>query len=223
MPDRQLELNDFKNDIMVLPYQAFLHTKCRSCTMIVCTRHHDVRGRIMSAISAIVRSASAAFLVAGLFSAETAFAQSGGCALERVVGTSRQILRCADGVTVTAEGGARFNLTDRNGDGRPDAVSLRSKAVLVDVDSARRSGGFQVVTPQAIAAVRGTRWAVDVKNGTTSVFVVRGRVAVQRPSSRQGVVLSVGEGVDVGRGNGSLTVRRWPQARAAALLARLGQ
>jgi ferric-dicitrate binding protein FerR (iron transport regulator) len=153
----------------------------------------------------------------------SASAQTSGCAIERVAGTARQIMRCADGVTVTAEGGARFNLVDRNGDGRPDAVSLRNKAVLVDVDSGTRSGGFQVVTPQAIAAVRGTRWAVDVKNGTTSVFVVRGRVAVGRLSSRPTVVLSPGEGVDVAAGSGALTVRRWPPARAAALLARLGQ
>ncbi|WP_443216881.1 FecR domain-containing protein [Rhizobium sp. Root708] len=157
-----------------------------------------------------------------LLAHDTASAQVPGCTMERVAGTSRQIMHC-DGATITAEGGARFNVIDRDRDGRPDAVSLRNKAVLVDVDSARRRGGFEVVTPQAIAAVRGTRWAVDVKNGTTSVFVVRGRVAVGRPSSGARVVLSVGEGVDVTRGSDVLTVRRWPPARAAALLARLGQ
>jgi ferric-dicitrate binding protein FerR (iron transport regulator) len=166
---------------------------------------------------------STALAAALLLSSGAASAQSGGCTMERVGGTSRQIMRCADGVTITAEGGARFNLVDRNRDGRPDAVSLRNKAVLVDVDGARRSQGFQVLTPQAIAAVRGTRWAVDVKNGTTAVFVVRGRVAVGRVASRQTVILSVGEGVDVTAGSGPLTVHRWPPARAAALLARLGQ
>ena len=166
---------------------------------------------------------SAALAAALLLAPGVASAQSSGCTMERVGGTSRQIMRCADGVTITAEGGARFNLIDRNRDGRPDAVSLRNKAVLVDVDGARRARGFQVLTPQAIAAVRGTRWAVDVKNGTTAVFVVRGRVAVGRVASRQTVVLSVGEGVDVTAGTGSLTVRRWPPARSAALLARLGQ
>ncbi|WP_244919805.1 FecR family protein [Rhizobium grahamii] len=158
-----------------------------------------------------------------LFTADVALAQAGGCTMERVAGSSRQVMRCADGVTITAEGGARFNVIDRNRDGRPDAVSLRNKAVFVDVDRARRPGGFEVITPQAIAAVRGTRWAVDVKNGTTSVFVARGRVAVGRPTGGAPVVLNVGEGVDVARGSGPLTVRRWPPARAAALLARLGQ
>ncbi len=142
--------------------------------------------------------------------------------MQPVAGASRQVMRCAGGVTITAERGARFSLIDRNRDGRPDAVSLHNKAVLVDVDRARRPDGFEVITPQAIAAVRGTRWAVDVKSGTTSVLVVRGRVAVGRPSGQQRVVLNVGEGVDVTR-SGPLTVRRWPPARAAALLARLGQ
>jgi len=158
-----------------------------------------------------------------LFTSGVALAQAGGCTMERVAGSSRQVMHCADGVTITAEGGARFNVIDRNRDGRPDAVSLRNKAVLVDVDRARRPGGFEVITPQAIAAVRGTRWAVDVKSGTTSVFVVRGRVAVGRSTAGPGVVLDVGEGVDVTRGSEPLTVRRWPAARAAALLARLGQ
>lgn len=158
-----------------------------------------------------------------LFASDAAFAQASGCKMERVAGTSRQVMRCADGVTIIAEGGARFNVVDRNRDGRPDAVSLRNKAVLVDVDRTQRPDGFEVVTPQAIAAVRGTRWAVDVKSGTTSVFVVRGRVAVGRPSAGRRVTLNVGEGVDVTRGSSPLTVRRWPPARAAALLARLGQ
>ncbi len=177
----------------------------------------------MRAISRILFGLSASLAVACLISPEAAFAQSAGCTLERVAGTSRLIMHCADSVTITAERGARFNVIDRNGDGRPDAVSLRNKAILVDVDDTQRRSGFQVVTPQAIAAVRGTRWAVDVKNGTTSVFVVRGRVAVRRPSSAPSVVLSVGDGVDVMTTSGPLVVRRWPPARAAALLARLGQ
>ena len=180
-------------------------------------------GDIMETLSGGRSCLAAAIAATILLWADTAPAQSAGCALERVAGSSRQIMRCANGLTVTAEGGARFRLVDSNGDGRPDSVSLREKAVLVDVDRARRGNGFQVVTPQAIAAVRGTRWAVDVKNGTTSVFVVRGLVAVGRPSARRTVVLAPGEGVDVSSNSGALAVRRWPQARAAALLARLGQ
>jgi ferric-dicitrate binding protein FerR (iron transport regulator) len=76
------------------------------------------------------------------------------------------------------------------------------------------------MTPQAIAAVRGTKWAVDATEGKSSVFVVNGRVSVARRAGANRVVLGPGEGVDV-EAAGALTVKRWPPARVAALLARL--
>ena len=116
-----------------------------------------------------------------------------------------------------------IHLGDANHDGRIDSVELSSKALLLDVQG--KSGGrkFQVNTPQAIAAVRGTRWAVDVAEGKTSVFVVHGRVKVGRrsPGDRQ-VVLGPGEGVDV-EAAAPLVVKRWAPARVSALMARLGQ
>jgi ferric-dicitrate binding protein FerR (iron transport regulator) len=78
------------------------------------------------------------------------------------------------------------------------------------------------MTPQAIAAVRGTKWAVDTTEGKSSVFVVNGRVSVARRAGANRVVLGPGEGVDV-EATGALTVKRWPPARVAALLARLSQ
>lgn len=155
--------------------------------------------------------------------AAPALAQSSeaGCVFEQADG-GRQVLRCAEGLTITAERGARFSLLDRNGDGKADGASLRSKALLID-GPAGAAGGFKVITPQAIAAVRGTRWAVDVQGGKTAVFVARGRVAVARSTGGEGVVLKAGEGVDVERGSGPLAVKRWGAARVAALLARLGQ
>jgi ferric-dicitrate binding protein FerR (iron transport regulator) len=79
-----------------------------------------------------------------------------------------------------------------------------------------------VVTPQAIAAVRGTKWAVDAEGAKTSVFVVNGSVSVARPAGRGSVVLGAGDGVDV-EPSGELIVKRWPPARVTALMARLGQ
>ncbi|WP_370462275.1 FecR domain-containing protein [Phyllobacterium sp. SYP-B3895] len=163
-------------------------------------------------------------LFAILFSANMASAQVGksGCTLQQVGGTSRQMLKCTGGLTIIAEKGARYSLVDRNRDNRVDGVRLQSKALLLDF--APGSGtGFQVTTPQAIAAVRGTRWAVDVGAGKTSVFVERGQVGVQRPSANAGVVLGPGEGVDVDQGTSPLTVKRWPRPRVAALMARFGQ
>lgn len=167
---------------------------------------------------------AAAFLtaLAGLVMPAATEAQGIGCVLQAAGAPARQVLRCRDGLTVEAEAGADYTLLDRDRDGNPDAVTLRSRALFVD-EQARSRGGFQVLTPQAIAAVRGTQWAVDVAGGKTSVFVVAGRVAVRRPHARNGVNLGPGEGVDVEAGTGPLTVRRWPAARAGALLARFGR
>ncbi|MCZ8547817.1 FecR domain-containing protein [Mesorhizobium qingshengii] len=166
-------------------------------------------------------------LVAGLFAGvclvETALAQDAGCRLVPVAGTTRQILKCREGLTVIVEDGARFTLKDRDRNGKADAVRLRRKALLLDAPAGSVPDGFAVVTPQAIAAVRGTKWVVDVGQGKTSVFVLRGRVAVQRPASTAGVVLAPGEGVDVEAGTAPLTVKRWPAKRVTALMARFGQ
>jgi hypothetical protein len=144
-----------------------------------------------------------------------------GCTAERTA-VAGQTLRCGGGVTIVAEDGAQFALhRDRNGD--VDAVDLRSKALLLDAPTQRAGHRFEVRTPQAIAAVRGTKWAVDAAATTTSVLVLGGQVTVRRRAGRDRVVLGPGEGVDVAAGAGPLTVKRWPEARVAALLARLGQ
>ena len=152
---------------------------------------------------------------------QNATAQPSDCASIPSSGASLT-LRCGNGITIVAENGAKYELKDRNRDGHVDSAELSSKALLVEV--AKKPGGnrFEVVTPQAIAAVRGTRWAVDAADGKTSVLVVNGRVSVARPAGGPHVVLGPGEGVDV-EAMGVLTVKRWPPARVAALLARLGQ
>ena len=120
------------------------------------------------------------------------------------------------------ENGARYSLMDRARKGRVDGVQLDGKAVLIEVPPRSGANRFQVITPQAIAAVRGTRWAVDVAESKTSVFVVNGRVAVGRRTGSHSVTLGAGEGVDV-EGDAPLTVKRWSAARVSALMARLGQ
>ena len=87
-----------------------------------------------------------------------------------------QTLRCETAITIVAENGAKFELRDRNRDGQVDSVELSNKALLLEVPRKAGRARFEVVTPQAIAAVRGTKWAVDAEGGKTSVFVVDGRV-----------------------------------------------
>jgi ferric-dicitrate binding protein FerR (iron transport regulator) len=133
-----------------------------------------------------------------------------------------QTLRCPTAVTIVSESGAKFELRDRNRDGQVDSVELSNRALLIEVPKQPGRSKFDVVTPQAIAAVRGTKWAVDAEVTKTSVFVVNGRVSVARPAGRGRVTLGAGEGVDV-EPSGELIVKRWPPARVTALMTRLGQ
>jgi FecR protein len=161
-------------------------------------------------------------LACALLPIATAAAQSAtsGCSLENSTFIT-QTLRCKGGLTIVIENGARYTLRDLDGNGRVDTVELGSKALLLEVPKKGRKE-FKVLTPQAIAAVRGTKWAVDAVENHTSVFVVNGQVAVGRRAGRNSVILGPGEGVDV-EAVGPLTVKRWPPARVAALMARLGQ
>jgi len=163
--------------------------------------------------------ALASFLLIGSASAQTA--ANVGCTVSPSAAFT-QTWRCDNGITIVAENGARFELKDANRDGHIDSVELSSKALLVEVPKKPGGNPFKVLTPQAIAAVRGTKWAVDVAEAKTSVFVANGRVGVTRRARGRGVVLGPGQGVDV-EATGPLTVKTWGQPRVDALMARLGQ
>lgn len=78
-----------------------------------------------------------------------------GCTSTTYTDPPREVLDCAGGTRITAEPGATYRLIDRDRDGRPEAVELGAKALLIQV-TRRPRGGFQVLTPHAVAAVRGT-------------------------------------------------------------------
>lgn len=161
-------------------------------------------------------------LAAGLWSLAAAPARAEGCTSTTYTDPPREVLDCAGGTRLTVEPGAAYRLIDRNRDGRPEAVELGAKALLIEVTRWPR-GGFQVLTPHAVAAVRGTTWAVDVSGTGTAVFVAAGRVAVRRVGDGASVSLRAGDGVDVAPGGGPLTVKTWGAARRAGLMARLGR
>jgi ferric-dicitrate binding protein FerR (iron transport regulator) len=165
---------------------------------------------------------SAVVLAAAWLAASPAATQSGtqGCKVGKA--GAQRIWSCPGGLTIVEENGARFTLDDRDQDGNVDLVRLWGKALLLDLISG--SGrDVEVVTPQAITAVRGTKWAVDVGNDKTSVFVVRGAVGVRRPHAGGEVVLGPGAGVDADRGSSALQVKQWGQARIRSLMARFDQ
>jgi len=169
-----------------------------------------------------MRGLAALTCLAIMFAVDAASAQqpaANGCTTEQKPGAA-QTLRCRDGLTIVAEDGAKFTLQSQGK--QVGGVDVQSKAVLIDAPRQKGKGRFQVITPQAIAAVRGTKWAVDAQDTRTSVLVLIGQVTVRRPGGAGGeVTLGPGEGVDVEPGSGALEVKRWGQPRVDALLARL--
>ncbi|MHA7774441.1 FecR domain-containing protein [Roseibium sp. M-1] len=143
-----------------------------------------------------------------------------GCTRAELPNPPRVVFQCANGLVIEAEAASAFRIDENSGQIRPDGVDVSGEAVLIDVDPG--SGPFQVRTPHAIAAVRGTVYAVDVSSDRTSVFVVRGHVAVSRPDGSDEVVLAPGEGVDVSPGV-PFTPATWSQERAAGLLSRFAR
>jgi hypothetical protein len=157
--------------------------------------------------------------------------QSSGCVLlPDGRNPSEKILRCGSNLTIRSAPNTSYRLT--NPDNRqPGGARLDSGALLIEFTPNEGQRDFRILTPQAITAVRGTRWAVEVGRSQTSTLVLSGSVEITRRNSRQGAapgaqesaVLGAGEGVDVAAGTGPIVVKRWAQTRIDALMARFGQ
>lgn len=143
-----------------------------------------------------------------------------GCEQSELGDPPRVVYRCAGGVVLEAEAASALGIVATGTNNRPSDVEVNSNAVLIDV--APGSGPFQIRTPHAIAAVRGTEYVVDVAGDTTSVFVSRGEVIVSRPDGSDPVTLAEGFGADVSPGE-PFTARQWPDERVTRLLARFAR
>jgi hypothetical protein len=172
----------------------------------------------------------AVFIAAALFAAAMAGASpaqaAGGCTLipnDKM--PSEKILQCngAGALTVRATQGARYQPLYKRGDPLPVGIRLNDGALLIDFQPSWSRQDFQILTPLAIAAVRGTKWAVDVTRARTSVLVLTGSVGVTNRRLNQYVILSEGEGVDITPADTSTVQKPWGEARKQALLARFGE
>lgn len=143
-----------------------------------------------------------------------------GCTRSDVTNPPRIEYQCVGGIILEAEAAAALGFLREDADGRPTVVELLSRGALIEVTP--RSGAFQIRTPHAIAAVRGTEYVVDVTAASTAIFVSQGAVTVSRADGSEPVVLTDGLGVDVTPGQ-PLVVRRWPQDRVDGLLSRFGR
>lgn len=141
-----------------------------------------------------------------------------GCTLGERDDPPRIVHDCG-GLVIEAEAAATLRPASAEG-GVLDAVEVDGSALLIDIAPGRAP--FQILTPHAIASVRGTVYVVDVGADRTSVFVVEGQVGVTRADGDDPVELGAGDGVDVAAGE-PLTVRQWPSQRVEALLARFGR
>jgi hypothetical protein len=134
-----------------------------------------------------------------------------------------KILRCGDNLVVRAAHGTIYHPLEQQGNRQPKAVQLDDGALMIEFHPREGRRNFQILTPHAIAAVRGTKWAVEVSPARTSTLVISGTVAVSRPQARQTVFLKPGEGADVSSEGGPIVVKRWAEKRVQALLARFGE
>ena len=133
----------------------------------------------------------------------------------------RATILCDTGLTMTVGPDTRIVLdrimTDR---GRGAGIRLL-EGIAGFILPTPRLGGFVVRTPSAVAAVRSTQWAVAAERRATATFVRKGAVAVA--GRDRGVVLSAGEGVDVGPQGNVGTVKVWGPARVEGFARRLGR
>ncbi|WP_299970457.1 FecR family protein [uncultured Roseobacter sp.] len=144
-----------------------------------------------------------------------------GCSVVAVAEPPREVLSCTSGITLDLEAATELGFVSPQEDGPPQIIELERGGALIEV--APGVARPQVRTPHAIAAVRGTVYALDVTPTGTSVFVIEGEVMVARSTrSDTRVLLGAGEGVDVSDDT-PLIVRQWGAARVQALLARFGR
>jgi FecR protein len=136
---------------------------------------------------------------------------------------SQMILQCGQSLTVRPTPGTTYQPLYKKGDPLPVGMRLTDGALLIEYHPAKPNEKFQILTPLAIAAVRGTKWAVDVTKDQTSTFVVTGTVVVTNRRLNQFVVLTEGKGVDITPTDTSVVARTWGDDRVRALLSRFGE
>lgn len=79
---------------------------------------------------------------------------------------------------------------------------------------------MEVITPTAVAAIRGTDWMGEVKIESTAIVVLKGKVAISniRPELRGEVSLTEGMGTTVMINQSPTPPNKWETARVNALL-----
>jgi hypothetical protein len=172
----------------------------------------------------VFRTAAAAVLFLAAISGIGPARAAGACALvpnERM--PSEKTLQCGDNLTVRAAQGTRYHPLYKKGDPLPVGIRLDDGALLIEYRPVSPQDKFQILTPLAVAAVRGTKWAMEVVPGRTSTLVLSGAVAVTNRRLNQYVILTWGQGIDITAADTSMVQRLWREGRVRALLSRFGE
>src|SRR5262249_40373279 len=136
---------------------------------------------------------------------------------------TEMVLRCGRDLLIRTAPFTSYRLTGQQGGGLPTGAQVESGALLIELNPGKSRRNFQIQTPHAIAAVRGTKWAVEVEVDRTSTLVVSGAVRVTRLDRSNGATLAAGQGADVSPGSGPIVVKPWGETRIRTLMARFGQ
>jgi ferric-dicitrate binding protein FerR (iron transport regulator) len=185
----------------------------RSATM----KQQGARATLVGLVSALIAT--------GIGAVTPALGQPGGCTLVADDRNPKEkMLRCGDDLTIRPAANSKYQVTGATGQGPPTEVRLESGALLIEFAPSERARNFQILTPHAIAAVRGTRWAVEVTSARTSTLVLDGEVDVSQVRDKQrSARLGKMQGADVTGKPGPVVVKTWGKKRVDALLARFGQ
>lgn len=165
------------------------------------------------------------FIVSLFINLNPALAQEiSGCTQTNLTDPPRMVYTCENGLVIEAEALVEFEPLQPAQDGDiapPQSIQLNSNAILISLPTGQ--GPFQIMTPHAIASVRGTTYVVDVTAEKTAVFAIEGVVGVAKDDKGAAVDLKAGEGVTVSNDSPLLEVKAWPQVKVAALMARFAR
>ncbi|MDY0873128.1 FecR family protein [Dongia rigui] len=135
--------------------------------------------------------------------------------------TGRVRLQLIDGSVINLGSLANFEIAEVESGGpgteRQVGLELLTGALRAFAAPATPSSRFEIRTPRAITAVRGTEWGVIAMPAQSDVLVMSGRVGVRKNeiSGRSAISLTRTLGVTVtDTGLGAIT--RWPKAQVEA-------
>lgn len=142
-------------------------------------------------------------------------------AVLRTRGDERVTLACVGGLTVVIGPDTELSVSGiLDGGARPFALRLLNGIAGFLLEDGG-SGGVQVTTPSAVAAVRSTQWAMRVDRQASEVFAREGTVFTFGAGDAS-VRLGAGDGVDVTPEGDVGPVVQWGQARIDRFGALLG-